>query len=136
MSDSVAQLEKEARYLHQAFFRTPPPAEVVERYVAANRLCLSDQDLSSERIISIIVARQLDAEAVELVLRLRRLNSVLTRKIQILFYLVEVRSSYYDYFVSVQQGCLHAWRRLLTGVLRTAWKFAKGTFLVRRYGLV
>jgi len=28
MSDSVAQLEKEARYLHQAFFRTPPPAEV------------------------------------------------------------------------------------------------------------
>jgi hypothetical protein len=126
----------EVRYLHRHFFRSDPPPEVIERYIAANRLCLPTLDESSLRILSTVVSQQLDPEAVEIVLRHRHLNPVLTRKIQILFYLVEVRSSYYTYFVSNQAGFTRASLQLLTSVIQTAWKLAKGTYLIRRYGLV
>ena len=50
------------------------------------------------------MAERLDPEAVEVVLRLSGRDSVLTRKIQILFYLAEVRSAYYPRFVNERAG--------------------------------
>ena len=126
-----AELEREARYLHELFFGCNAAPEVVERYVAASQLCLGEQ-----RIASLIVEKRLDAEAIELVLRARRLDTVLTRKIQILFYLVEVRSHYYSYFVRCQEGRLRGYWTLAAAVIHTAWKSAKGMYLIRRYGLI
>ena len=133
MTENAGYLEQEVRYLHASFFRGNPPSEIVERYAAAHQVCgLPEED----HIVSTIVSRNLDAEAVELILRLRRGNPVLTRKIQILFYLVEVRSRYYSYFVSGHTGFTRASFDLLTSTARTVWKLIKGTYLVRRYGLI
>jgi hypothetical protein len=127
-----AELGNEARYLHRAFFRKDPPADVVDRYIAANTLCFPE---SSPLMLKIVAAR-LDAEAVELALRLRKGPTILTRKIQILFYLLEVRSAYYSFFVGEKESRPRAILGILFSVFQTAMKSLKGVYLVRRYGLV
>ena len=87
-------------------------------------------------MMSKIVARRLDAEAVELALRLRKGPSILTKKIQILFYLLEVRSAYYSFFVGERESRPRAILGMLFSVFQTAMKSLKGVYLVRRHGLV
>ncbi len=126
MDDAGDRLAREAEYFHWRFFRRPAPAQVVERYVAANRLCFPETDDRARRMLEQIVDRRLDVEAVELYLRWRRGDRLLTRKIQILFYLVEVRAAYYADFVNRKPGLARALAALLAGVAGTAWKCIKG----------
>jgi len=135
MAEDTALLEREVRYFHAAFFRRELPPEIVERYVAANRLCVPADEQSHRRIVAIL-SRRLDVESIELVLRTRRLDTILTHKIQILFYLVEVRADYYDYFVSRGSQPMQTRLALAASVVSTLWSFAKGTYLIWRYGLV
>src|SRR3954466_6937101 len=95
-------LAEEVRYIHDCFFSQPLDPAVIERYVAANRLCLPDLDSRSAAIVDRIVTKRLDLEAIEVVLRRWRPNNFLTKKVQILFYLLEVRSDYYDRFINAQ----------------------------------
>jgi hypothetical protein len=136
MTDYQLALEREAGYLHACFFRRPIPEAVTRRYVAADAVCFPGVDARNREMVETIVAHRLDAEAIELALRLRRGSGVLTRKIQILFYLVEVRSAYYDDFVNQTPGLCRALLRLAGSSARTAWKLGKGWYLVRRYGFV
>ncbi|MGA3019820.1 MAG: hypothetical protein ABSF62_22100 [Bryobacteraceae bacterium] len=136
MADDRTALESEVRHFHALFFRRPLPGPVVERYVAANHLCFPTLEPKARAMVETIVTRRLDAEAIELALRLRKGNRVLTRKIQILFYLVEVRSEYYAYFINQVPGWWTAVLRLLGAVVRTGWKCAKGLYLVWRYDFV
>lgn len=130
--DNIGDLPKEARHLHRAFFAGDPPAEVVDRYVAANAVCCP----GSSKLMNKIVALELDAEAIELALRLRKGPTVLTKKIRILFYLLEVRSEYYGFFVGDQESRPGAALRLAGSIFETAGKYLKGAYLVRRHGLV
>jgi SAM-dependent methyltransferase len=128
-------LRNEARYLHSCFFPGNAPAEVVERYVAANlQYCAP-----SGRLLETIMSRNLDAEAIELKLRSRKSPGVLTKKIRILFYLLEVRSDYYTVFFG-PTGKDEPWLRavigLLYGPLQTGAKYLKGAYLVRKHGLL
>jgi hypothetical protein len=136
MADDRQALESEVRHFHALFFHRPLPGPVVDRYVAANHLCFPVLDPKAREMVATIVARRLDAEAIELALRLRKGNRVLTRKIQILFYLVEVRSEYYGDFINRLPGWWRAVLRLFGAVVRTAWKGATGLYLVWRYGFV
>jgi len=133
--EDTATLEREVRYLHGAFFERDAPPEIVDRYIRANRVCVPE-DQGSQRRIVCMISRRLDVEAVELALRWRRVDMLLTRKIQILFYLVEVRRDYYGYFINQDSGRLRAWTALVSSIPCSLWKFAKGTFLIWRYGLV
>ena len=128
-------LADEARYFHRALFGTAVPAEVVERYIEANLRCLPEQGGPEAVLCRSIVEERLDAEAIEFVLRLRRGRTLLTSKIQILSYLVEVRAAYYDRFFARESGRARAWLRLSKSCLQTAWKYAKGCYLVRRLGV-
>jgi hypothetical protein len=134
MDDYRAALEREASYLHALFFDLQIPEGVISRYVAANHLCFPAPEGRDRKMLETIVARRLDAEAIELAMRLRRGSVVLTRKIQILFYLVEVRSAYYGYFVNLTPGLRRALLGLVGSTARTAWKAGKGWYLVWRYG--
>jgi len=136
MNEDAPALEREAGYFHALFFRRQMPEVVMRRYVTANRVCFPAPDAKDLKMVETIVARRLDAEAIELALRLRRGRGVLTRKIQILFYLVEVRSAYYGDFVNRTPGLWRAVLRLFASVLQTVWKAGKGWYLVWRYGLV
>jgi hypothetical protein len=127
-----ATLEKEVRYFHRAIFKTDPPSEVIDRYVAANRVCFPEADLEARRMIDTILDRRLDLESIELVLRLRGRGAALTKKIQILFYLIEVRSQYYGYFVNQKEAFWPALAALLFSVVKTAYQLGKGSILVWR----
>jgi hypothetical protein len=132
----MTTLADEARYLHDCFFSQPLDQAVVERYVAAHDLCIPRLDEAQARTIDRIVSAGLDAEAIELVFRRRQPDNFLTKKIQILFYLVEVRSSYYEYFVNQEAGFRVALRRLVQSALGAAGKYLKGTYLIWRHSLV
>jgi hypothetical protein len=136
MSDDRSALEREATYFHARFFSGPIPESVLQRYVAANQLCFPAPNVRDSRMVEKIVAHHLDAEAVELAMRLRHGSDVLTRKIQVLFFLVEVRSAYYGYFVNQKPGLWRAVPRLLASFVKTVWKGCKGCYLVWRHGFV
>jgi hypothetical protein len=125
-------LTLEARYLHRAFFGNDPSAEVVDRYISANLICRCENDALTSKV----VAQGLDAEAIELTLRLRHGPTILTKKIRILFYLLEVRSAYYPFFVGREESRIRALSCVLYAALPTAVKYVKGAYLVHRHGLV
>jgi hypothetical protein len=131
-------MEEEARYLYRAFFRGDLPAEVVEGYVAANRAC----GFGQSALVEAMAAHGLDAEAIELVLRRRGRSGVLTnsgvltKKIQILFYLLEARAEYEWFFRGQDETRLTALAALADAAARTLVKYVKGEYLVRRYRLV
>ncbi len=127
----LVRLGAEAQYFHGAFFSRPLDAEVVDRYIRATLHCGLGQDAVCEKILH----HALDVEAIEFALRVRGRGSELTRKIQILFYLVEVRRDYYGEFVNETPMFGRAAWRLAASVARTGWKLAKGCWLVWRHGL-
>jgi hypothetical protein len=133
---SEEMLKREAEYFHGRFFREALPSEVVERYVAANRICIPVVESGTAASMEKLVSHHLDVEAVEYAFRLKNRDNALTRKIQILFYLVEVRCKYFDYFFNSKKQRLRAAGSILPAVAMAPYKLLKGKYLIRRYGLV
>jgi len=131
----VATLPEEVRHFHDTFFARTLDQSVIDRYVAAHQHCLPAANDRALATIDTIVSSALDAEAIELVFRLRRPDNVLTRKIQILFYLVEVRAQYYDDFLRDPRDRGQALRGLLGSGLSTVLKYLKGRYLIWRFDL-
>ena len=128
------KLEDEARYLHDCFFSVPLDPSVIARYVAGHHEVFPNDRPSS--IVSRVVEGRLDAEAVEFALRRRGAGRELTVKIQILCYIVEVRSDYLSEFVNLESRRARGAVELAGITLQAAWKFVKGEYLVRRHGLL
>ncbi len=132
MADGTPCLADEARHLHACLFRTPPDAVTIERYEAAH----CEFGIAASAMVAEVLARRLDAEAVEFTLRRRGAGRDLTRKMQLLCYLVEVRPNYLDEFVNAKSSRGRAWAALSGATLRSAWKLLKGEYLIRRHGLL
>jgi hypothetical protein len=103
--DATPSPAKEARHLHACMFHRPLDAAVIARYQAALEAgyalaCPGEVNLPGQ-VVSTVVARRLDAEAVEFALRRRGLGRELARRMQILCYLVEVRPDYLSEFVNL-----------------------------------
>ncbi len=130
---SKPSLADEARHLHACLFARPIDSKVIARYEAAHRELGLGAGLSPAS--AKVVARRLDAEAVEFALRRRGAGQELTRKMQMLCYLVEVRSAYLGEFVNLRPSRARAAAGLAAATVRSAWKMVKGAYLVRRYGL-
>ena len=126
-------LTDEARFLHESLFSGPLDQKIVERYQAAHCSLFPNE---SPVTVARIVALRLDVEAVEFALRRRHACPELTRKIQILSYLVEVRGDYQDAFIATRREPVRAILVLLWRIPGAAWKLVKGECLVRYYGLL
>ena len=132
--DDTATLEREARHLHKIFFESEVPVEVISRYVAACRTCLPEADPREAAGVAEAMARGLDMEAVEFGLRLRG-RTLLKNKIQVLFYLCEVRRDHLGFFFNTDETRVLAVARLLAALARSGFKAVKGIWLVKRYRL-
>jgi hypothetical protein len=134
----VLDLAAEARHFHACLFRRPPDAITVARYEAAHLRWFDGAPQSAA--IAEIVERKLDAEAIEFALRRRgansRLAAELTRKLEIVCYLAEVRAAYAGEFINFESSRVRAWSTLAFRTLRAGWKLAKGEYLIRRRGLL
>lgn len=130
-------LEREAIYFHYCFFRKEELSEeVIARYVNANQMYLSSINYQKINSIEQIINRQLDVEAIEYVFRIINRKNILTTKIQILFYLIEVRSQYFEYFFNCRADRLRALASFTHSLLLAAFKFVKGKYLIWKYDLV
>ena len=132
MSDARPKLAEEARYLYHSLFSEPLDEVVIRRYQAAHEQLFSNEERA---LIDRVVDLGLDVEAVEMALRRRGLGKELTRKIQILCYLLEVRAAYQNYFVATRTEPVRAAFAVLHGAIRTVWLLLMGEFLIRKYGL-
>ncbi len=130
------QLAAEARFFHDAFFEQRLAEEVVARDADATSACLHDLTPETESALAKIVEHRLDVEAIEFVLRTQHRRPELTRKLQILFYLVEVRAPYYRCFIESRPGLCRGLLALVGAGARTARKYLAGRYLVWRHGLV
>lgn len=133
-ASSMPSLAQEAAHLHQSLFRRPMDPKIAHRYEAAHCKLLPGEKPSPA--VARLISRRLDIEAVELALRRRPSGAQLTRKVQILCYLVEVRQAYQHHFIATDSGRAKAAVSLVAAVFRTAWKFCKGEYLVWRHGLL
>ena len=122
--------------MHACLFGGAIDEIVVARYEAAVRLILPVEAEARPTVVSKVVARRLDAEAVEYALRRRGRGGELTLRMQVLCYLVEVRPRFLGEFVNLESSRGPAWAALLGAILRSGWKLLKGEYLVRRHGLV
>jgi hypothetical protein len=129
-------LADEVRYFHGCFFPQPLDQVLIDRYAAANQLCIPPLDESSAATIDRIVSGKLDLEAIELVFRHRQRDNFLTKKIRILFYLLEARSAYYGHFINREARFPAALWTLARSAAGTAFKFVKGKYLIWKYELV
>ncbi len=127
--DAVAA---EARYLAARLFNRTLDEQSVERYRAACRLLPDSPE--AEASMKKLVALRLDPEAVEFALR--RSGSQLTKRIQILAYLLEFRGDCFELFVNTRERRGAAFVQLGVSGLRAALKLSKGKYLVMRHGLV
>jgi hypothetical protein len=131
-TDRERQLREEARHLHAALFGSSPPPDLVDDYVRVHQFYC---DPGSDRInLQLMVARRLDVEALELVLRRR--NPALTRKLRIVLYLAEARPFYYSRLVNHSDRRVRAWLALAGAAARTLAKRVKGRLLLRRHAVV
>ncbi|HEX3878679.1 MAG TPA: hypothetical protein VHW24_16945 [Bryobacteraceae bacterium] len=129
-----AALAAEARHLHRCLFHCAPDALTVERYANAHRCWWPNE--SPSPLLTRIVERNLDAEAVEFALRRRGHGEVLTRKLQIVCYLAESRAAYLHRFINFEASRARAWNALASATLLASWKLVKGEYAVRRHGLL
>ena len=60
----------------------------------------------------------------------------LSERVQILFYILEVRSRYLPYFVNCEKAPVRGFLAICFAGLRSATKLARGSYLVWKYDLV
>lgn len=130
------ELAAEVAYLHKAVFcRQKLDDAIVERYELAHRSLLIEAPSEEQRTVRMVVEQKLDVLAVEFALRRRRTTQhhLLTMKLQILFYLVEVRSHYFRSFFNLSSHPIKGTFALMGSIILSIWRAVKGFYLVWRY---
>jgi hypothetical protein len=127
-------LERECALLCRQIFGIAPPEGCVEAYQKANERVFEAVPAEARAAAQIAeaVRRGWDLEAMELAQRLRDKAGPLTKKVNILFYLVEARPQSFPHFVNVQATPWRGWARLIGETLRSVYKLLKGWWLWRR----
>lgn len=130
MIECKEKLQEEAEYLHQSVFSSVASQSFIDRYTRAN-LAL---DLPASPAIERSIENSINILAVEYVFRVKKVESLLTKKMKIVCYLAEsencvwhdweTRETRFPVLVTVAQ------------ILRATFIYLKGSLLVWRYSLV
>jgi hypothetical protein len=133
---SREELCREVEAFHQTIFGRPAPDDIREAFVEANEMLLKHAEKLMTVDIDLIIRRSLDIEAIELALRRKNPENVLTKKLLILCYLSESRSAYFSNFVNEQHQPVRTLIKLSFDTCRSVYKLAKGHCLIRMYDVV
>ncbi len=133
----IEPIPTEADFLHRRILGGPAPPEIVTAYNQALRT-LFPGDLPRVGVdIERIVSRELDPEAIEFYLRLRKgMPSTLTQRIHVLFYLIEPRPEYASRFALARSARWRAWLALFGTGLRMPFIIVKGWHQTTRHRLL
>jgi phytoene dehydrogenase-like protein len=129
-------LDRECALLCRGIFGVEPPPGCAEAYRGAHAVVFAEAPIEAQAAARIAeaVRRGWDLEALELALRLRDKDNALTKKLNILFYLMEARPEAFAAFVNLRPSPVRAWLRLSGETLRSVYKLFKGWILLRRLG--
>lgn len=136
-SESRNELRKEAEYLYRRLFGREASTELIENYLAAHAQmpALYMAPEAQFNTVRTIVAKELDAVAIEPWMRSRKVRHVLSRKLLLISYLAECDSRHPEYMRS-SGGVTEGWPRFLLTGLQAGFSLARGRYLKARYGLV
>ena len=132
---SNEELCREVEYFHERIFGRPVPEDIRAAFVSANKMLLKDGELVPVRV-ELILQRSMDVEAIEYALRRSTPANILTKKLLILCYLTEARSSYFTTFVNEQHRPIRAILSLSFATCRSVYKLVKGRCLIWIYDVV
>jgi hypothetical protein len=126
-------VESEASYLFNCMFPGRISGTTLKRYALAYREVFAGQD-TNEAEMGVIIEKALDAESIEIALRLIHKKRYLTKRLQILFSLVEAENRHFELLFNTgnKKGVIVG---LVLSVISSAMKTVKGLYLVRRYRL-
>ena len=127
-------VEQECRLLARQVFGLTPSEPCIASYRDANIVVFgpeAQRDVMHRRIAE---AARLgwDLEALEFALRLRDKSGPLTKKLNILFYLIETTPAGFTLFVNSRRSVTRAWWSLSVQTFRSVYKLLKGLRLRRR----
>lgn len=127
-------LEAECAALCRRIFAMPPPPGCVEAYRRANAVVFDSAvaDAHTMALIAEAVRRDWDLEAIEYALRFRDRTNPLTKKVNILFYIIEASPVGARIFVNDTPAVWRAWISLTAETLRSINKLLKGFLLLQR----
>jgi SAM-dependent methyltransferase len=129
------ELHSEAQYLYRCYFGDSADVVLRDRYARAHERYGIKESRTEQRMMCNMKSFQLDAEAVEYVLRLKDRGTILTRKVEILHFLAECEPTRSGDFFNSRDVGPRAWLYLLGALGHTVRCFVKGHILLRRYGL-
>jgi hypothetical protein len=129
-------LEHEASQLFSAIFPCDDHRDIAHQYCAAHDHLFKSSPPAELRTVSLVVQKQLDAEAVELFLRRRRPTHLLSMKLHALIYITELSTRHCDLFVNRTPSRFLAVLDLIWAVAKWPIALAKGAYLAWRYDLV
>jgi hypothetical protein len=126
-------LRAEATALHRALFGRDAPDEIARRYSDAHAFALTK--VTAEERDWMARAAGADLEALEIALRGRSPDHVLSRKMRLLVYLCEASPDYFALLVNEEPRRCGALFALAWHALRTPLKSIKGWLLLKARGL-
>lgn len=131
---ALPALDAECAALHRQVFGADLPAGFAEAYTQAHAVVFDAApiDARSAAFIAQAVDGAWDLEALEMAWRARDKANPLSKKLNIVFYLVECSPRGYQLFVNPQDARLQGWFQLGTLTLRSLYKRLRGTLLLRR----
>jgi hypothetical protein len=126
------ELDRECALLCRQIFGVEPPPGCAEAYRQAHAVVFAS--VPPEAGLAEAVRGAWDLEALEFAWRLRDKDNALSKKVNILFYVMEARPEGFSAFVNSGPAPLRAWAKLSYETLRSAYKLLKGGILLRRLG--
>jgi hypothetical protein len=118
--------------IYNILFRGKIPPVLAARFNHAWEILagdFSEHDFSQFRAA---LERVRDLEALELACRLRRRLPVLTAQVALMVMLAETLPSHSQYYLAARPSRTGAMMSISAGLVRTAWKFLKGSLLLGR----
>lgn len=130
-------LVSEVNYFHQQIFRRNAPNTFVEAYLAVHldRYDLFIADEHQKQTVRLIVERKLDALGIELWLRSKNKNHLLSSKLQLMFYIAECDALHPEFRFKAT-GHLQCFLRLGISGLYAGLRLVRGRIQKSLYGLV
>jgi hypothetical protein len=135
--DSPEWLKTECIYLCRSIFEFVPPSDLIKAYQQAHQSVLQNYKKNDpllhnfKNFVSKAVQSHYDMEAIEYSLRLNDKSNFLTKKINVLLYIIETQPSSYSIFVNEEDCVLKAYALLFFQTLRSFYKLAKGMILLK-----
>jgi len=124
----------EAQRIFAAVFGGGIPEHLEEQFTSVPKHVLRNITDEMQSRYDRIIAEVRDLEALELASRIRRQNLLLTVKFRLMVHLAECHPECRPHFVNRRKRAIPIVLSLLvTHGVRHAYKFIKGTYLLRRY---